>query len=224
MGKFIDLTGQKFGRLTVVSFSSKDKNHHLYWNCVCECGTNRRVAGCALKRGLTQSCGCLSREKASFRAKQRQKTEQRLTRKTHGLKHCRLYGVWSDIKKRCNNPNSHIYKHYGGRGISICDEWSNNFKAFYDWAMANGYDENAQKGECTIDRIDVNGNYEPSNCRWVSMEVQAKNKSTNHYLEMNGEKHTISDWSRILNIPSARITARLKLGWTEQEALRKDKL
>lgn len=112
----------------------------------------------------------------------------------HGMKHTRIYGIWCDVKKRCYNPNCKSYKYYGGKGISVCDEWKNNFLSFYYWSMANGYKDDLQ-----IDRIDTNGNYSPKNCRWITHSEQQKNKTNNIYIEHNGEIKTISEWSKILN-------------------------
>ena len=159
MGKFVDLTGQRFGELTVESYAGKRK-----WNVACSCGNHKQVLGYNMQSGATQSCGCLGRK------------HRRESLTKHGMYGSRLYYVWINIIKRCTNPHSKNFKYYGGRGITICDDWRDNFQAFYDWAIANGYNENAHYGECTIDRIDVNGNYCPANCRWVSMAVQNKNK------------------------------------------------
>lgn len=133
----------------------------------------------------------------------------------HGLKHTRLYSIWNGIKIRCLNPNFIRYKDYGGRGITICDEWKNDFQAFYDWAMSNGYADNL-----TIDRIDNNGNYEPSNCRWVAMDVQANNSRHCRNIEFNGEVHSLSEWARITGIPRYTLNNRInQYGWSIEDAL-----
>ena len=154
-----DLTGQKFGRLTVIKHIK-----HKFWLCKCECGNEIKVISDNFKAGRTKSCGCYRKENSEM-----------LLYK-HGKKHSRLYNVWCGIKRRCFNINCQEYKYYGLRGITICEEWKNDFEQFYNWAMLNGYNEYAKFGECTIDRIDVNGNYEPRNCRWITLKEQSKNK------------------------------------------------
>ncbi len=158
--KPIDLTGQRFGRLTVLEQAGRDSRREATWWCICDCGNKIQVPGYSLRRGNTQSCGCLKVD----------------IHKVHGGYYSRLYKVWFSMKQRCYNPKSKDYKNYGGRGIIVCDEWLHDFETFRDWALQIGYDENAPFGECTIDRIDVNGNYEPCNCRWITIKEQRKNQ------------------------------------------------
>lgn len=132
----------------------------------------------------------------------------------HGKKGTKLYNTWLHMKTRCYNKNYNRYDDYGGRGITICDEWINDFKAFYDWSMSNGYKDNL-----TIDRIDVNGNYEPDNCRWADRKTQANNRRNNVYLTYNGKTKTISQWSRELNIPENTIRSRYYRNKTDIECL-----
>ncbi len=165
--RLIDLCGKRFGKLVVIERVGTDRNQKPIWKCVCDCGTEKVIVGSSLRSGLTVSCGCYGK-------KQRMKS---LT--VHNMTHTRLFNVWQNIKRRCYTETNPSYKYYGERGVTVCEEWSKNFETFRKWAYANGYDENAPKGKCTIDRIDVNGNYEPSNCRWVSMGEQNKNKRRN---------------------------------------------
>lgn len=164
--KQINLTGEKFGRWTVIRKTEQRQSKSVMWECCCDCGTVRLVNGANLRKGLTMSCGCFNREKAAEHCRDMSK---------HNLHKNRLYRVWSGMKARCETPNARNYKNYGARGIKVCAEWQ-EFLSFYEWAMANGYNENAPYGKCTLDRIDVNGNYEPSNCRWVDMKIQNNNR------------------------------------------------
>ncbi len=157
MGKFQDLTGKKFHRLTPVKYLGNCK-----WLCQCDCGNTINVFTQNLKRNNTKSCGCLNKELAS----------QRMT--THGKGNSRIYHIYHGMKERCYTKSNSCYKNYGGRGIKVCDEWLHDFMAFYKWSMNNGYDDSL-----TIDRIDVNGNYEPKNCRWVTNIEQQRNKRNN---------------------------------------------
>lgn len=130
----------------------------------------------------------------------------------------RLYYVWQKMRLRCCDKKDKSYKNYGGRGISVCDEWRNDYAAFRAWAFANGYNESAKRGDCTLDRIDVNGDYCPNNCRWVSMAEQCRNTRKNKYLTHNGETHTLSEWARIVGINASSMHYRLKK-WGIEKAL-----
>ena len=155
-----NIIGERFGRLVVIAESTERRNNQLCWICRCDCGKiTEPIMGGNLRSGHTKSCGC-------------KKTK-------HGKYNTRLYQVWHGMKKRCHCKTDQAYKNYGGRGITVCDEWKNDFSSFEKWAFANGYDETAKQGECTLDRIDVNGNYEPSNCRWVDMKTQQNNRRNN---------------------------------------------
>ena len=205
--KLIDLTGQRFGRLTVV----KQGPHKVYasgkrivaWICLCDCGKDVLVSGEVLRREHgSKSCGCYSKEL------------QRVLHTTHGLSKSKLYNVWRAIKSRCTNPNDSAYANYGGRGIRMCDEWYGDYTIFHKWATANGYDESL-----SIDRIDVNGNYCPENCRWVNEKEQANNRRTNRLITHNGETHNVTEWAEIPGVSSKTIFTRIYEGWDPEKAI-----
>lgn len=140
---------------------------------------------------------------------------------THGKRGTRLYTVWNNMRERCRNPQNREYVRYGGRGIKVCDEWKNDFRAFYDWAMSSGYDETAPRGKCTLDRIDNDGNYEPTNCRWATAKDQANNTRRTRFIEFNGERHSVTEWARRLGINQSTLSMRInKYGWSVEKALK----
>lgn len=194
----IDLTGQRFGRLTVIKFIPNEKNGS-YWLCRCKCGNEAIINSGLLKLGHTKSCGCLSREKSKTRI-----IRQSIT---HNSSRSRLYRIWKNMKQRCYNPNHNHYKDYGGRNILICDEWKNDFVAFRDWSMENGYADNL-----SIDRIDNDGNYTPNNCRWVDKKTQQRNRKNNVYVEFKGEKKTLSEVAELLGMDKGCLWHRYKAG------------
>lgn len=209
MSKLIDLTGMRFGRLTVLYRADNrlqpGGSSKTMWRCRCDCGNFKDIWSHALIANATTSCGCVRKEIIT----------QRNT--THGYSKTRLGRIWFGMKTRCNNPNFPAYKNYGGRGIKICDEWINNPENFYSWAMANGYSDNL-----TLDRIDVNADYSPDNCRWVTWKVQSNNKRNCILLTYNGQTHTMAEWARICGIPYQTLKDRIRrYGWSVEEALTK---
>ena len=206
------MTGKRFGMWTVLRVDGKNKYGAYKWLCKCDCGTVRSVVGHTLRRGLSTSCGCAGIEKRCEAAK------KAVTK--HGGRNDRLYQVWNGIKDRCYNPKSKYFQLYGGRGIFVCDEWRGNYQAFKNWAYKNGYDSNAKKGQCTLDRVNNDSGYSPENCRWANMVVQCNNRSSNHVIEYNGVKHTITEWSRITGIRKDTLRRRLvNYGWSTERAL-----
>ena len=202
MGKIKDMSGQKFGRLTVLKYLYSDKRHKAIWQCKCECGKIHNVRGDMLRNGRIQSCGCL----------QDDRRKEVLTK--HNKSHTRLYKVYHAMKTRCTQKNNREYKNYGARGIVVCQEWLDDFMNFYNWAMDNGY-----RDGLSIDRIDVNGNYEPSNCRWTDQKTQNNNKRNNIYLNYNGKTQTLMQWVDELNLTYSCVQHRYERGWSTKEIL-----
>lgn len=212
MQKRRNLIGEQFGRWTVID-SAPDKvtasgYHNIMWRCRCKCGTIKEVRGKSLLYGDSTSCGCFAKENMS-----------NATSKHHGFG-TRLYNVWDSMRQRCRNPRNHAYRHYGGRGISICKEW-NDFSNFRMWAMANGYDADAEFGKCTIDRIDCNGDYSPTNCRWTDVRTQANNKRDSIWLEYKGKHLPLTKWAEIVGLDYTTLWKRYKLGKTPEQILHK---
>ena len=184
---FKDITGQKFGRITAIRYVGKNEDKRALWECNCDCGNTVIVDGKSLRLGNTKSCGCYNLDRIAERNK--------IIHKTHGETNTKLFHIWGGIKSRCKNPNMNNYHDYGGKGVSICEEWDNSFEAFRDWSYENGY-----KDGLTIDRIDSNGNYCPENCRWATVKEQNRNRKSNKLITYNGETHCIADWADILGI------------------------
>lgn len=208
MPKLEDITGNRYGRLTVIEFAGFHEQpsgrRRSQWRCRCDCGNEVIVQTFNLKSGNSKSCGCYNAESIKDRST------------THGCRHTRLYAIWTNMKTRCyNKGETSDYMNYGGRGIKMCEEWRDSFEPFRDWALKNGYDDSL-----SIDRVDVDGAYEPSNCRWVDAKLQANNRRNTISVSSNGETRTLSEWSRITGIKYHTIYARMKrLGMSQEEAI-----
>lgn len=182
-----DISGQRFGRLTAISLAPDSKP--TQWICVCQCGTTVIIRSCNLRSGASASCGCLHRDGLADRNSR------------HRMTASREYGTWRSAKRRCFSPNDTNYKHYGGRGITMCDEWKNSFEAFY-----------AYVGDCppgySLDRINNDGNYEPGNVRWASSATQSLNQRSNILITHNGKTQTVAQWSEETGIAGATLRQR----------------
>ena len=198
--KRLDLTNKTFGKWKVLSYSCY-KHYHNYWTCKCECGKIKDVRDYDLTSGKSKSCGCSNKDLPQA------------YKKTHGSSKTKLYGIWSTMKNRCENPSSlRAEKNYKNRGIKICKEW-HDFSVFQKWALENGYKENL-----SIDRIDNNGNYCPENCRWATAKEQAQNRRSNVFITYKSKTQTISQWADELNIKRKTLTERLRKGWSVERA------
>jgi hypothetical protein len=181
-----DLRGKRFGLLIAMEYMKADKYGSAMWKCQCDCGNKTVTVAGALKTGNTKSCGC-----------------QTKIRK-HGLWKHPLYGVWQGMKTRCTNPNSNRYQYYGGKGVTVCEEWL-NFKTFYDWSIANGY----QQG-LSLDRKERNKGYFPDNCRWSSIKEQNNNKTDNVMVYHEGSKYTVNEFSQLTGISKGILYRKLE--------------
>ena len=205
-----DIKGEKFDYLTALyPLDERDSQGYVKWVCQCECGnlcvkTLKQLISYGKRRKIKSCPICAEQRRLNAVT-------------THKASRTRLYGVYKSMIQRCTNKNSHEYTNYGGRGIKVCDEWS-SFDAFREWAYANGYKEE-QKGRITLDRIDVDGDYSPSNCRFVDMKVQQRNRRNNVYLTHNGETHCLSEWAEIVGVRYGTLAKRYEHGWATSEIL-----
>ena len=212
-----NLTGKRFGRLLVIKEVGRDiKTRQKLWLCKCDCGNEKITKTTYLTSGDTSSCGCYRKE---CELKNLKESRDRKPCKTHGMHNTRIYQIWADMKGRCNNENSKAYKNYGKRGIKVCAEWNEDFVSFYRWAIKNGYRENL-----TIDRIDVNGNYEPNNCRWATWKEQGNNKRTTRKITIYGETKTAYEFEKQYEIKAHLLLDRYDKGYRSEKIIYKGNL
>lgn len=197
MPNLIDLTGQRFGRLTVVKKSDERSHGSVKWVCKCDCGNTKVVVGRSLRKGYTKSCGCIPRG---------HKIE-------HGMSHTRIFNIWQKMIRRCESPNDKSYPRYGGRGITVCEKW-HSFQPFYEWAKENGYDDTL-----TIDRIDNDKGYSPDNCRWSDAYTQSQNRRSCLVFEKDGKSQTLKQWCRDIGISYTTVYQRIRHGWSFERAI-----
>jgi hypothetical protein len=201
MGKLIDLTGRTFERLTVIRRAAPKQNTKaVYWDCECRCGNTITVVSADLRSGHTKSCGCYNSDVI---------TARNIAGTKHGYGTHPLYNVWKNMKERCYNPETHNYNRYGGRGITVCDEWRNNLTAFVQWSEANGYRRGLE-----IDRIDGSKGYSPENCRWITRKANQNNKDNNITITIDGMTRTQAEWADIAGISQGAIYQhKRRFGW-----------
>lgn len=201
MGKRLEVkTGERYGCLTVIT-EIQTKGAKRRFLCKCDCGNEAEVALGNLRNGNTKSCGCFQKDNASK------------AHKTHGLTGTRIYGIWGKMIGRCHNKRDHRYKHYGGRGISVCEEWR-SFENFYEWAVNSKYEENL-----TLERIDVNAGYSPTNCKWATWKQQQNNRTNNRLINFEGKTMTLQEWSELIGIEASTLRYRLVNDWSIDDAI-----
>lgn len=181
-GKFLDITNQKFGKLTALYRVGQNNKHHSIWHCKCECGKEKDILIDSLRSGRTKSCGCLVK----------QKTTERNT--IHGFSKTRIYKEWKAMKERCYRMTHQYYNYYGGKGIEVCEEWKNSFKNFYEWAINNGYQD-----DLTLDRMDNNKDYMPNNCKWSTQIEQANNRTNNIEVFYDNDWRSVNEVAKIID-------------------------
>lgn len=198
---FKDETNKRYGKLVAISYEIR--NHKAFWLCKCDCGNTTIVAGDKLRLGKTKSCGCIQKEH-----------REKGFHKSHGMTNSRLYYEWCNMKSRCSNPKNIMYSNYGGRGITFCEKWK-QFEDFMKWANDNGYNDNL-----TLERINVNGNYEPDNCKWIPIKEQYLNRTDSHVITAFGKTQTIKEWADETGLKYDTIHARIKYyGWSAEDAV-----
>lgn len=193
INKVVNLTGKRFGRLTVIGLDDKE-GRKTYWVCQCDCGNIKSVRSDSLQARLIRSCGCLKNE---------QDKKNLTANHSHKMSGTRMYNIWQGMKGRCNNIHDARYHSYGGRGIKVCQEWEDNFAAFSEWALNNGYAENL-----TIDRINNDKGYSPDNCRWIDNKTQSNNRRSNIKITIGNATKTLTEWCKIFELDSKVIFAR----------------
>lgn len=200
-GKIDDLTEKRFGRLTVVGRADIE-SRKTYWVCQCDCGNMKTVRSDSLKCGAIRSCGCLKKEQNIHNLSQ-SAAKKKYNEAGFKVGGTRLYEIWQGMKKRCYKKTEPCYERYGGRGITICDEWKNDFMAFHDWALQSGYTD-----ELTIDRKDNNKGYSPDNCRWSTAKEQGRNRRSNIKITIGNSTRTLTEWCEIFDVDYRKIRER----------------
>ena len=209
MNKIEDLTGKRFNKLLVIERVENDKSGKSRWRCLCDCGNRVVVGANNLRNGNTHSCGCLKKKMMSAKQFKHGDAGGRKSEST------RLYRIWRGMISRCYTPSATEYEYYGGRGISVCDAWRNNYSEFRCWALSNGYND-----DLTIDRINNNSDYSPNNCRWISKQDQMLNKSNNRLITFNNVTKTITEWAYGFGIDRRTLSGRIdRYHWPVEKAL-----
>lgn len=208
IGRFIDLTGQRFGRYVVDGVAGRIEGKAAFW-CVCDCGARKAVRSWCLRSGGTVSCGCHHLEQIKSGDSNRK----------HGLAHSYIWVIYHDMTRRCRDPRRKAYPDYGGRGITVCDRWLNGDGHLAGVACFAADMGDRPTPQHTLDRENNNGNYEPGNCRWVVDLVQMNNKRNNRFVEARGQRMTLAQWSRELGVPYWRLANRVKRKWSDDRII-----
>jgi len=207
--RFNDLSGNRYDMLSVIRRVENSRDGYVQYLCVCDCGNYKIIKADNLRNGHTHSCGCLKKKMMADKQFKHGGTGGRHNKQD------RLYSIWRSMISRCYFPSATEYEYYGGRGITVCNEWHNDYSVFRNWAINNGYSD-----KLTIDRIDNNGNYDPINCRWVTMKTQMNNKNNNHLIEYNGQVRTLTEWAELIGISRNILSQRInRYHWPIERAL-----